>query len=235
MNRIQYVRKVIAGQSVLIAVPTSRDISTSSGPDHPPDQELRKTVQADVRSGAGTVLFRHYDLYLHPEKCGQEVAGVLKRLRVDSGQNVFARPTASPPPLQYRDVFVLTRSSELREEKTDKDTGQVTSPASEVVRGLRKAGVPVRVVGWMKEDGVARWEEGVREMAVPAEDRVTVATFAVTHGLERKVVVYLPGRWGVTDEGRSADYIEAEDRVYLASRCTTQLVMLENALDIPGA
>ena len=51
----------------------------------------------------------------------------------------------SPLPLKYSDVFVLSRSSELRDDVRD-DENNVTSQASGVVRGLRAANIPVCVL-----------------------------------------------------------------------------------------
>nr|KAG5689196.1 hypothetical protein BaRGS_004030 [Batillaria attramentaria] len=54
--------------------------------------------------------------------------------------------SSSTTTLQYRDVFVLSSSYDLHDDETD-DAGDVTRRASGAVRGLRQAGVPVRVVG----------------------------------------------------------------------------------------
>nr|KAG5685509.1 hypothetical protein BaRGS_015815 [Batillaria attramentaria] len=53
--------------------------------------------------------------------------------------------SSSTTALQYRDVFVLS-PDDLHDDETD-DAGDVTRRANGVVRGLRQAGVPVRVVG----------------------------------------------------------------------------------------
>ena len=52
-------------------------------------------------------------------------------------------PTTS---LHYRDVFVLTRDNVNLQDDVIGDAGQVTSPASGFVRGLRAEGVPVCVL-----------------------------------------------------------------------------------------
>nr|KAG5689634.1 hypothetical protein BaRGS_029873 [Batillaria attramentaria] len=54
--------------------------------------------------------------------------------------------SSSTTALQYRDVFVLSSFYTFHDDDTD-DAGHVTRRASGVVRGLRQAGVPVRVVG----------------------------------------------------------------------------------------
>jgi len=104
----------------------------------------------------------------------------------------------------------------------------VTSPASAVVRGLRDAGLPVWVVGsddWHRD--VARWQKEAVDAAVAGTDRVTVSHFGPVSGLERKVVVWLPGRWSGVDNSYSDELIESYDRLYALSRCTTQLIVVE--------
>ncbi|XP_070207914.1 uncharacterized protein [Littorina saxatilis] len=158
------------------------------------------------------------------QQCGKEVAAELRRLGVGSGGNSLPN---SPAPLSYCDVFILTRSSELQDDIED-DAGQVTSRASGVVRGLRDEGLPVCVLGYqdLRHDR-ARWERDVHDVAVAATDRVTVTRYDWVQGLERRVVVMLPGWIKETDEGRSDEVIDLTDRLYAASRCTTQLIMVD--------
>lgn len=126
----------------------------------------------------------------------------------------------SPAPLQYRDVFILTRSSQLQD--------GFGHAASGVVRGLRQAGLPVCVLGvddWITEK--ENWENNAADTAVAQTDQVTVAHFSNVSGLERKVVVWLPGRWSGVDNSYSDELIESYDRLYALSRCTTQLIVVE--------
>ena len=130
----------------------------------------------------------------------------------------------SPAPLQYRDVFILTRSSELQDDLT-------TSPASGFVRGLRDAGLPVAVLGvhdWRLHQ--EKWKNDAEDIAVARTNQVTAAHFSVVSGLERKVVVWLPGRWQGVDESYRYELIDSYDRLYGWSRGTTQLVVV----DVPG-
>ena len=95
------------------------------------------------------------------------------------------------------------------------------------MRGLREAGLPVCVLGseyWERD--AASWEREVADMAVAGSDKVTVAHFGAVSGLERKVVVWLPDR-APRDERLSDEDVDARDRLYVVSRCTTQLVMVE--------
>ena len=133
----------------------------------------------------------------------------------------------SPAPLNFRDVLVVTRSSELQDDVTD-DAGRVTSPATGVVRGLRDSGLPVCVLGWkeMRRDLVA-WERVLADVALAESDRVTVADYGTVSGLERRVVVWLPGRWQGDDDVRFDDDINAHDRLVAVSRCTTQLLVVD--------
>ncbi|KAK7094229.1 hypothetical protein V1264_007878 [Littorina saxatilis] len=157
--------------------------------------------------------------------CGREIAVVLRQLGVGSGGNFSI--TDSPAPLSYRDVFLLTRSTNLQDDVTD-DAGSVTSAASGVVRGLRGEGFPVCVLG--KQDRVRdreRWDRDVADTGTAKTDWIVAARWRYMIGLERRVVVWLPGRVKGVDEGRSDEEIEANDRVHAVSRCTTQLVIVE--------
>ncbi|XP_070206633.1 uncharacterized protein [Littorina saxatilis] len=154
-------------------------------------------------------------------ECGSIIADELTRLGVGRG----AITANSPHPLSYRDVFILTRCSKLRDDVKD-DTGTATSPACGLVRGLRAAGFPLLVLG-QKDKGrdVARWERDVADVATAASDVVTVAHVSAVFGLERKLVVWLPGRDDeFDDDDRSQERIEAGDRLVIVSRSTTHLI-----------
>ena len=133
----------------------------------------------------------------------------------------------SPAPLRYSDVLVVTRSSDLQEQVRD-DTGEVTSPASGVVRGLRAEGLPVCVLEWtdMRRD-VQKWEDKLVDVALAGTDQVTVADYGAVSGLERPVVVWLPGRWRGDDDVRADDRIDAFDRLIGVSRGTTHLIVVD--------
>lgn len=121
--------------------------------------------------------------------------------------------------LQYRDVFVLTSSFDLRDDILDEVENQV-SCANGVVRGLRAAGVPVRVIRRGHES------RDVHDTAVAQSDVVTVASYGDLQGLERKVVVWLPDRIPCVDEKKSDDIIDGWGMLYAMSRCTAQLVIV---------
>ena len=139
--------------------------------------------------------------------------------------------TANPHPLSYSDVFVLSRSRrELQDEVVD-EAGKVTSEACGVVRGMRQENVPVRVLGW--NDWGRRGQEWTVQLAhtvMARTDEVTVADWGVVRGLERRVVVWLPGR-DKGDEVETDEAVDAQDRLFAVSRCTTQLLVV----DVPGA
>ncbi|XP_070183023.1 uncharacterized protein [Littorina saxatilis] len=157
-------------------------------------------------------------------QCGKEVAAELRRLGVGSGGNSLPN---SPAPLSYSDVFILTQSSELHDDIKN-NAGQVTSRASDLVRGLRDEGLPVCVLGQQDwRHNTARWERDVHDVAVAATDRVTVTRYNYVQGLERRVVVVLPGWDKETDEGLSDELIDLQDRLFAASRCSTQLIMVD--------
>ena len=99
-----------------------------------------------------------------------------------------------------------------------------------MVRGLRAAGLPVCVLGrFDRRRARARWEREVADTAVAGSDRVTAAHVTAVFGLERKVVVWLPGRDEEFDEGLSEERVDAGDRLVIVSRATTQLVVVEDA------
>ncbi|XP_076447269.1 uncharacterized protein LOC143284478 isoform X2 [Babylonia areolata] len=170
------------------------------------------------------------------EKCGENIADLLHRqLRVGgaayhrgSGSMTSSRTltTTCPAPLQYKDVFIVTRSSDLRDDVTD-DTGKVVTSASGVVRGLRKARVPLYVLDAAAQHNRTKCQSIVSGMGVARFDRVVVSFSTFLQGLERKVVVWLPGENHRLSEEYIIESSELLDRVHALSRCTTQLVIVE--------
>nr|KAG5694409.1 hypothetical protein BaRGS_017442 [Batillaria attramentaria] len=173
---------------------------------------LRMTLQEDptMQSAGGKV-------YLHEFDFGNGDEDAEKAIQM---LTAAARDGA----LKHRDVFVLTRSHTLTDEITD-SSGNVTCQASGFVRGLRDESVPVSVLGRRRNDE-KKWETGVADMAVARRDQVTVSDYRVVSGLERKVVVYLPGQVK-GDDKQAADFVEGNDRLFALSRCTSQLVMVQ--------
>lgn len=110
-------------------------------------------------------------------------------------------------PVQYRDVLVVCNNP--RDYQLD-SSGQVRSPASGLVRGLRERGFPVHVV--------ERFESSsdIRIMALALENKVTVANWKTVQGLERKVVVIV------------GDIGDSLDRLLVVSRCTSELVWIDS-------
>ena len=131
-----------------------------------------------------------------------------------------------PPTLNYSDVFILTRSSQVHDDVKN-DDGRVTSPASGIVLGLRASALPVCVLEDVQHI-VPTWEGEVADTAVAQTDRVTVAYHGAVSGLERKVVVWLRGRRKGHDDDDSDQMVEARERLYVVSRCTTHLIVVEN-------
>nr|KAG5692923.1 hypothetical protein BaRGS_031427 [Batillaria attramentaria] len=91
-------------------------------------QQLVMTLQADptTQQAAADVHFLHYDLVGRPgdvEAARQRVQSLECRSgHTETGANInptSVGTTTSPPGLQYRDVLVVTRSVELREETRD--------------------------------------------------------------------------------------------------------------------
>ena len=128
--------------------------------------------------------------------------------------------TSSPASLTYRDVFILTADEHLQDDIRD-DTGNVTSAANRLVRGLRDESIPVCVLEKHNRAGdVAGWKRRLTDVAVALTDEVVVAHYDSVHGLERPVVVLLAGRmkiWG----------IHPFYCLHALSRCTTQLVIVD--------
>ena len=165
--------------------------------------------------------------------------------------NLFRAGGGHTNALQYRDVMVITEDgSGLQDDVTD-DAGQVTSPASGFVRALRDAGMPVCVLegsgrvggsgsgsGMTSDSGSdsgrvggsgsgsgrvvdrAGWERRVADVALSRTDRVTVSGCWCVQGVERRVVVW------VEDWGRGNWDVDADFALPAASRCTTQLILV---------
>ncbi|KAK7484617.1 hypothetical protein BaRGS_00024143, partial [Batillaria attramentaria] len=123
---------------------------------------------------------------------------------------------ASPPPLQFRDVFILNANvltdAVLHDEETD-NTGNILRPASGMLRGLRRARVPVRVVRSRDNDVIA----DVAKMA--GADEVVAGEVGAVRGLERKIVI-----WVQTDRPVTGTEDESWGRLEGASRATGQVV-----------
>ena len=128
-------------------------------------------------------------------------------------------------PLTYRDAFVLTGDETLHDDVKDEE-GNMTSPASGIVKGLRDVSVPVCVLECRDRVGdVARWESRVADVAVAQTDQVTIAYYRSVQGLERRVVVWLTSRWDDWED------VDAVHKLLGMSRCTTQLIIVEPAPD----
>ncbi|XP_025078799.1 uncharacterized protein LOC112554936 [Pomacea canaliculata] len=144
--------------------------------------------------------------------CGRVVASFLHSLRVGvTGRSTTTSTTltstsggTTPPCLQWRDVLVLYR---------DDDSDQ-----SGMVTGLQEAGIPVRV---MEDDDI-------EDVATARSDVVWVARGHRVGGLERKVVVCLHYGFFRSKMSQRFNFISAysSDRLYLMSRCTSQLVIV---------
>ncbi|XP_025114049.1 uncharacterized protein LOC112576041 [Pomacea canaliculata] len=126
--------------------------------------------------------------------CGREVASFLHSLRVGAKENVTMTSATTvdttPPCLQWRDVLVLYWVG--------------VNDNSGVVRALRGAGIPVRV---MKNN-----DDDFEDVAKARSDVVWVALGDQVRGLERKIVVCL----------------DDNARLHCMSRCTSQLVIISD-------
>ncbi|XP_025100546.1 uncharacterized protein LOC112567888 [Pomacea canaliculata] len=128
--------------------------------------------------------------------CGRDVASFLHSLRVGVTENVTTTATTvtstnggtTPPCLQWRDVLVL-------------DSYNI-SDDSGMMKGLKEAGIPVRM---MKDDDI-------EDVATARSDVVWVTSGQLVCGLERKVVVCLEDN--------------VLSRFQSMSRCTSQLVIV---------
>nr|KAG5701993.1 hypothetical protein BaRGS_034575 [Batillaria attramentaria] len=198
------------------------------------DVDRYTTVSTPPAYGPDVIRLRHQGTEHNTEwpvdcvACGEKIAEVLKKLLHESESELQAALNA-PSPLQYRDVLVLTRSADLHETTTDENNQEKTR-ASGVVRGLRSQDIPVGVLGWRRDD-VDRWQKELDDLAVAKIDKVTVARWRAVDGLERKVVVYLPGRDTGVDGHQTLEEVDADDRLRLVSRASTQLIMV----DVPRA
>ncbi|KAK7492255.1 hypothetical protein BaRGS_00016552 [Batillaria attramentaria] len=133
--------------------------------------------------------------------------------------------------LLYRYVFVLRRTTEVHGDLTDNDGRKVTTNYCGFVRGVRSQDIPVDSIGKCGTD-IAIWEAGLAEAKT---NEVVATNWGKTCGLERKVVVYIQGRAPEFDDHRSEEDVDAQDRLYAVSRCTTQLIVVEVPRDIPLA
>lgn len=140
------------------------------------------------------------------EQCGLELAEKLLELRSDGSEVTF------------QDMMVLSTYFEMVEEKRNEDE-VVETPASGLVEGLRKGGVPVRVLGGSKEEKSAALAEVV---AKEGPDAVVVADADTIRGLERQVAV-----WVETDHGSSASGDEGFGRLDAMSRTTAYLILVQ--------
>ncbi|XP_070196571.1 uncharacterized protein [Littorina saxatilis] len=178
-------------------------------------------------SGTGHTSLWPVDCY----PCGVQIANVLRRQFNVSNAGQHALPT-SPPPLEYNDVFILTRSSQLWDDIKD-DKGRLTSPACALVRGLRDGGLPILVLDRASRDNEG-WQKDMADTALARSNVVTITHSWAVRGLERKLVVWIPGRKlegdpseGDADCNLNKNLPDAEERLLAKSRCTTQLVIVE--------
>ncbi|XP_070209383.1 uncharacterized protein [Littorina saxatilis] len=149
-------------------------------------------------------------------QCGCDVAAELRLLGVGT----------TGTSLKYRDVFVLTRSSQLQDSVRNNDK-YVVSPASGMVLGLRETGLPVHVLGrQIRAQDKAKWENEMGNVALAKADMIVVAHGGEVTGLERRIVVILQGWFRGGDDGKSDRDIDSSDRLLSFSRCTTQLIMV---------
>ncbi|XP_025113394.1 uncharacterized protein LOC112575632 [Pomacea canaliculata] len=129
--------------------------------------------------------------------CGLDVVSFLRSLRVGVTENVTTSTTfistsngTATPCLQWRDVLVLYWDD--------------VSDDSGVVKGLKEAGIPVRVMT----------DDDIEDVATARSDVVWVARGHRVCGLERKVVVCV------------VDVNDIYDRLHFMSRCTSQLMII---------
>nr|KAG5704364.1 hypothetical protein BaRGS_031070 [Batillaria attramentaria] len=150
-----------------------------------------------------------------PDAAGRIHLLDMRKLYGDNNNNNndnFTSISTTASGLSYRDVLVLTCFDPDYEE-TDV-TGHVTQPASGAVTGLRRLGIPVRVVR-------SNDEEGVREVAEMAGgDVVTVTRYETVWGLERKVVAVMGEAIG-----EKGDKLYA--RLLAMSRAVSQLIYVK--------
>lgn len=141
--------------------------------------------------------------------CAGQGQGTLPKATPTASQQPHARvssaaKTVSAPPLEYRDVFVLSSKSHHE--------GGLTSW---VECGLKNKGIPVR----------SCFDSYAEDTAVAKDDAVTVGHYLRVSGLERKVVVLLHYKSsGIHHSNQECDIY---DRFHAMSRCTSQLVIVE--------
>jgi hypothetical protein len=117
--------------------------------------------------------------------------------------------------LKFSDVLVLTDfTAPVTDEVRTPTSGEVSRPACGMVRGLRKAGIPVTVVG----DGDERTVAAMAARAGP--DHVIIARVWDVCGLERPVVVYVDSV--LSDRG---------GRLHAMSRSSAKLLWLRGHWD----
>ncbi|KAK7109760.1 uncharacterized protein [Littorina saxatilis] len=128
------------------------------------------------------------------EKCGEELASKLK-------QDLGVGKAGSQ--LKYSDVFVL--------DAEENGASSNMSPGSGLLKGLRDANIPVRVL----KAGDA--EKTFREVAtMTGPNQVVVADCRMVSGLERPVVVWVEGGKRTVDEDIG--------RLHAMTRSTSQLI-----------
>ncbi|XP_025098256.1 uncharacterized protein LOC112566336 [Pomacea canaliculata] len=156
------------------------------------------------------------------EQCGRNIATELKQLKVGAGQANASPVQKRPAPLRYCDVFILVHSYDLLGTSSEDSSGKVNG----LVRGLRDAGIPVRVVR-DRSRGVEGWDCDVRDTSVARTDMVTVSDWGDVVGMERKVVVWLPGRIPGDDDKLSDEHLDRIGRLWAMSRCIVQLILVD--------
>ncbi|XP_025111919.1 uncharacterized protein LOC112574817 [Pomacea canaliculata] len=174
-----------------------RKYSKRGVPDHTDGPPVRQTCHEWSHSGDWP-FNRPYDCVT----CCREVASFLHSLRVGVTENVHTIPTTiastsnrtTPPCLQWRDVLMLIETS-----------FSTINDDIAIVKELREAGIPVRV---MKDDDI-------EDVATAHSDVVWVTEDKRVRGLERKVVVCVRSSGNYTT-----------NCLYSVSRCTSQLVIV---------
>ncbi|XP_070182405.1 uncharacterized protein [Littorina saxatilis] len=149
-------------------------------------------------------------------RCGELVADMLRDLRVGCQDNA----PHGQGGLTFSDVFVLGGM------KCDRPDGNILSPAP-FIRGLESRGVPTRKVAHNDTEAVRQLAEmtsGPTQRAAGRgrDEAVTVANEDTVWGLERPVVVYLDGGYGL---GNNAD---PTGRLRSMSRSTAQVIWVKD-------
>lgn len=101
------------------------------------------------------------------------------------------------------------------------------------MRGLRDGGLPILVLDRASRDNEG-WQKDMADTALARSNVVTITHSWAVRGLERKLVVWIPGRKlegdpseGDADCNLNKNLPDAEERLLAKSRCTTQLVIVE--------